>query len=100
MIIAQLETLSFIKLSEDISFFCKVNQYGIVIMYAFDKIVDAIKGRKQHKALVRDIDSEITEGLRTERKNRIERRAKKKEEQNQGKQIAHLLEEGKQEDEI
>ena len=100
LIVAQLETLEFIILPEKLSYFCKVHQYGIVIMYAFDKIVDAIKGHKAHKELVRDIDAEREEGLKAEHEARVAKRAKKKEERKIAKQKAHLLKQGKQEDEV
>ena len=99
LVLAQLETLNIIKLPDDLAFFFKINQYGLVIMYAFDKIVDSIRGRKKYNELVKDIDAEIEEDRKKEEEDRDARRAKKREKK-LAKQKAHLLKQGKQEDEI
>ena len=99
LIVAQLEALDIIYLPKDISFFCKINQYGLVIMYAFDKIVDAIKGRKGYKELVKDIDTEIGEELKSKDEARVAKLAKKREKK-LAKRKTHFLKQGKKEDEI
>ena len=54
LVIAQLEELQLIKINSELSFFCMLNKYGIVIIFAIEKIISSINNEKKRLAIIHD----------------------------------------------
>lgn len=97
LILAQLEDLGFAKFSKEMSYFCTLNKYGIVIVFAMEKIIKSFKPenerakilveafveqenheekmREERKKLYNEVKSTIRERRRA---RKIERKKRKK----------------------
>ena len=96
LILAQIEDLGFVKFSDDVSYFFELNKYGIVIVFAIEKIIKSIAPEKRRKRIILDTfieqenrDEKEREEMRTTvneiksiiKARRVEKRAKKEQRQ-------------------
>lgn len=107
LILSQLYELDVIEMNNDWAYFCSINKYGIVIMLSVERIIKAILSLKDRFLTLKNAKTHVDQ--RTDREDAEYEQSKKefkellhmlKDERKQAKQKAHLLKQGKQEDEV
>lgn len=76
LVLAQIEELGFYTLPTELSFFCTLNKYGIIILFAVEKILKSIEPERERRKI---LSNTFVEQENKEEKEREELRSSLKE---------------------